>query len=233
MNTVITKLSKENTKVTKHHFSTAIHVARNKLPFRHYQLLCGLQKNGVHMGGSYGNNKACKVFIDHINEAERDRIRGKVKKTKWISVLADGSTDHSITEQENVYVRYVDDDGVQKTELADIVPVESADATDVFDAIEKGLHNISMTLEKRVCTNMDGASVNQGKCTICLQRCVERTGVAKKIADAVPHSIVNIWCVVHNVELAMLDAIKMSSNVVAAKEECVDFVYDFYYHSSK
>ena len=95
--------------------------------------------------------------------------------------MADGSTDYSITEQENVYVRYVNDDCVLKIELVDIVPVESADATGIFDALEKGLHIIGVTLEKCVCTNMDG-SVNQGK----------HTGVAKKIADAVPHNIVNI-----------------------------------------
>ena len=78
-----------------------------------------------------------------------------MEKTKLISVIADGSTDHSITEQENVYVRYVNDDGVLKTELADIVPVKSADTTGVFYAIETGLHNIGLTLEKCVCTNMD------------------------------------------------------------------------------
>ena len=70
---------------------------------------------------------------------------------------------------------------------------------------------------------MDGASVNQGR----------RTGVAKKIVDAFPHNVVNIWCVAHKLELAMLDAVKMFSNVVAAVEECVDFVYRFYYRSPK
>ena len=47
-------------------------------------------------------------------------------------MLADGSTDHTITEQEIVYVRYVTSKGVLKTELADIVAVKSADATGVM-----------------------------------------------------------------------------------------------------
>ena len=58
-------------------------------------------------------------------------------------------------------------------------------------------------LEKCVCTNMDGACVNQGK----------RNGVPMKIAEAVPHNVVNIWCVAHKLGLAMLDVIKVSSNV--------------------
>ena len=100
MDKVITKMSEEDTKVIKQHFNTADHVARHKLPFRHYQPLCELQeKIGVHMGGCYENDKACKVFIDHISEAERNRIRHEVEKTKWISVIADGSTDHSITKK--------------------------------------------------------------------------------------------------------------------------------------
>ena len=61
-------------------------------------------------------------------------MREAVGKAQWVSAMADSrSTDHSITEQENVYVRYVNENGLLKTELADIVPVKSADATGIFD----------------------------------------------------------------------------------------------------
>ena len=89
-------------------------------------------------------------------------VREDMGRAQWVSVIADGSTDHNITEQENVYVRYVNKEGLLKTELADIVPVKSAYATDIFDAIKKALDNIGVTLEKCVCSNMDGACTNQG-----------------------------------------------------------------------
>ena len=75
-------------------------------------------------------------------------VREDMGRAQWVSVMADGSTDHNITEQENVYVRYVNKEGLLKTELADIVPVKFADATGIFDAIKAGLDNIGVTFEK-------------------------------------------------------------------------------------
>ena len=80
-----------------------------------------------------------------------------------------------------------------------------------------------MTRGKCVCTNMHGASVNQG----------QRNGVTRKIAEAVPHNVVNIWCMAYKLELAMLDAIKVSSMFADLVKECIDYVYMFYYRSSK
>ena len=70
---------------------------------------------------------------------------------------------------------------------------------------------------------MDGAFVKQGK----------HNGVTRKISEAIPHNVVNIWCVAHKLELVMLDVIKVSSSVVGLVEEYIDFVYRFYYRSSK
>ena len=50
------------------------------------------------MGGYYENYKACKIFVDNISDTERDRVREDVGRALWVSVMADGSTDHSITE---------------------------------------------------------------------------------------------------------------------------------------
>ena len=44
-------------------------------------------------------------------------------------------------------------------------------------------------------------------------------------AEAVPHTVVNICCVAHKLELAVLDVVKVLSSVVGLVEECVDFVY--------
>ena len=110
MDTVVEKMTNERTAVIKNLFNTAYHVARIKSPLRHYKPLCELQeKNGVCMAGYYGNDKACKIFIDNISDTERVGVGEDVGRALWVSVMADGSTDPSITEQENVYVRYVNE----------------------------------------------------------------------------------------------------------------------------
>ena len=57
------------------------------------------------MGGYCENDKACKIVIDKISDTERNRVKEDVGRAQWVSVMADGSIDHNITEQENVYVR--------------------------------------------------------------------------------------------------------------------------------
>ena len=150
-NTVIERMINEN-----NFFNTAYHFTRYKLPFHQYQPLYELQEC---TDGCYENNKACKIFIDYISDTGRDKVREEVGRAQWVSVMADGSTDHSITKQENVYVRYINEGSLLKTELANIVPVKSADATGIFDTIKTGLDNIGVTRE--MCLHKYGRGICQ------------------------------------------------------------------------
>ena len=85
------------------------------------------------MGERYRNDKKAKEFIHSIADVETARIADQVASARFISVLSDGSTDNSITEQEAVYVRYVYN-GQVYTRLANIVALSSASA----DGIEAG-----------------------------------------------------------------------------------------------
>ncbi len=68
--------------------------------------LCDLQqKNGLDLGSQYRNGKKCKDFISSIAEADRRRVQEEVKSARFFCILGDASTDTSITEQENVYIR--------------------------------------------------------------------------------------------------------------------------------
>ena len=82
-------------------------------------------------------------------------------------VLADGSTDKSITEQEKVHVQYVGPNGRPTTQFADIVALESADAVGVTSAIEKGLQAVDideeLLKEKLAGCNFDGANAAQSR----------------------------------------------------------------------
>lgn len=56
-----------------------------------------------------------------------------------MTVLADGSTDGSVVEQETVSVRYIHK-GEPVTELAKIVPLESGKAIGVYEAVKQGMN---------------------------------------------------------------------------------------------
>ncbi|KAL3060907.1 hypothetical protein OYC64_009173 [Pagothenia borchgrevinki] len=146
-------------------FNTAFYVAKPKLPFRSFEGLIELQeKNGIKMQTQYRNDKGCKAFVQAIAEVEKDRVSEDLKTSRFFALMGDGSTDISVTEQENVYVRYVKD-GLPTTEFIDIMAVKSADANGVLAALLEALHHVDLTdgdIKKNIiaCT-FDGASVNQ------------------------------------------------------------------------
>lgn len=101
-----------------------------------------------------------------------------------------------------MFVRYVDKQGQPRTKFVDIVPLESATADGVCNAVTTSLETIDIdqeTLKKKlVGCNFDGASVMMGK----------KSGVAVQIQKKVPQPVVILHCVAHNLELAVLDAVK-------------------------
>ena len=85
-------------------------------------------KNGLNIGKHYRNAAACKSFIAAIADSERNETQNDIHSSSFFSVLADGSTDSGIIEQESVFVWYVGKEGDVKTTLADIVDLESGNA---------------------------------------------------------------------------------------------------------
>jgi len=76
------------------------------MPFSMFPHLCSLQtKNGLTLGQSYRNDHGCKEFCKHISQVMKDEQAAIIKNARFLSVLADGSTDLSVIEEEIVYVR--------------------------------------------------------------------------------------------------------------------------------
>ena len=48
----------------------------------------------------------------------------EVAKARFLTVLSDGSTDCGMIEQESVFVRFVDQQGLAKTRLAGMIPLD-------------------------------------------------------------------------------------------------------------
>ena len=208
-------------------FNTAFYVASEGLAFKKFPGLLDLQeKNGLDIGAQYRTDKKCKEFVSSMASVERERISDEVHNARFMCVLANGSTDKSITEQETVYVRYVGPNGRPTTQFADIVALESADAVGVTSAIEKGLQAVDideeLLKEKLAGCNFDGANVMMGK----------KGGVMQHLQAKIGRPIIVMHCVAHRLELAVLDAVKPCS-YLSRFEDTVKSIFKFYFYSPK
>ena len=62
----------------------------------------------VSKGDSYISDTACANFIDFVGLDLKDQLNRDFAKAKFFSVLSDGSTDSSLTENEIIYCLYFD-----------------------------------------------------------------------------------------------------------------------------
>ncbi|CAC5389553.1 unnamed protein product [Mytilus coruscus] len=132
-----------------------------------------------------------------------------MNKVNFISVMADGSKDSAVIEQEIIYIRYMDPiEKLPMVRMIDIVSLNSADAIGILESIKEGLKSVGLDFEqlkandgthpKLLMIIFDGASVNFGS----------KSGVVKRIQDAVSERVFAIHCIAHKLELAVLDANK-------------------------
>ena len=81
-------------------FNTAFYIVSENLAFSKFKGLCNLQeKNGLDFGSQYKNDKACRDFVENIAAVEKQLSQEEIENARFLRVLADGSTDKSITEQ--------------------------------------------------------------------------------------------------------------------------------------
>jgi len=227
MQKAITKLTKEKQDQMECLVTMAYVVASENMAFKKFETLCKMQKKlGFKLGDLYQNEKACRTFVKSIAGVQEDLVIADLKAARFFTVLADGSTDSSITEQESVYVRYVDDKGQPQTRLAAMMALEHANAIGVKAAILKALMTIGLSEEdvkaKMIGCNFDGASVMMGV----------KNGVAVKLVEMVDHEFIIIHCVAHNLELGALDTVK-SVPYLDTFYRTVQNIFKFYYYSTK
>lgn len=139
------------------------------------------------------------------------------------SVPNDSSTDISVTDEELVYVRYLED-GRPVTKFLSIQALAKADAVGIVAAIDKAfLDETDMQpnewRNKTLGMSTDGASVMIGI----------RNGVVTMIKADVPH-LISVHCVTHQLELGIKDSIKQVA-YLAKVEDFLLSIYKFYSNS--
>ena len=206
-------------------FNTAYFVAKEEMPFSSFKGLCGLQiKNDVELGKTYLNDHACKNFIESSAEILKADLSGKLNNAspRFFSAMADGSTDSGVVEQELLFVRFLDN-GLPVNRFLTVQSVKHADADGILHAIGNGFNYASVVNWKDglVGFGSDGASVMMGR----------QNGVLKKIKDDVPH-LIEMHCVAHRLELAILDAFKGES-ILTELKDLLQGIYKHYHYSPK
>ena len=165
------------------------------------------------------------MFAGYIADEIRSKTASLVKKSDFISILADGSTDRAVVESEIVYVNVIEDGSV-RSHFVGLAELGSADAVGVLSAIDIVIEK-SLNLppdqwrKKLVGFGSDGASV----------MCGSRGGVTALLKKDVPH-LIAVHCVAHRLELSILDVIKDIS-YIGKFESVVKKVYEFYSRSPR
>ena len=227
------RLTADQQTLYKQLFRTAYYMAKAGRPFSDMAGLLELQQAnfGGKIGENYANDTQARVFTMNIANTILTNLKSELLNVKTVSLLADGSTDASVVEQETVFLRFVDTDGQPVTRLLSTVDLENANADGVFAAITSALDNVGLDWDSLadpskpgptlVSANFDGASVMQGR----------KSGTMSKILERVPH-IVPMHCVSHKLELAVLDAVKHVS-FLQSFEETIKGIFSFYHYSPK
>ena len=76
----------------------------------------------------YRNERAGANFIDTIGTSIRQKSLEDIEKCNYFTLLMDGSTDSSVTEQELIYVLFLDSKGMPSVKFLSIENVQHAHA---------------------------------------------------------------------------------------------------------
>ena len=113
--------------------NTAYFIAKEELPFTKFPGLLELQqKNGIHISSTYANDTKCAEMVSTVATLIKEEHGRKLQdEARYISVMIDGATDSSGTENEIVYGRCVNN-GYPVNLLVGHKPVEHAHADGKF-----------------------------------------------------------------------------------------------------
>ena len=207
-------------------------VTYEEMAFTKYKKLVKLEeRHGVSLGESYGGDDACKHFVRGINGAMEDKLKMKLDEAKFVGIMADGSTDAAVKDQEAIFAFYFDPKPVNEervkvvTTFVGIIDGKDTDAPGILKSIDQAFESIggmdaNDVRKKTVAFGADGASVNRG----------EDNGVISLIQDTSPW-VIFLWCIAHRLELSLKDA--LADTCFKHIDELLLNIYLLYYKSPK
>ena len=222
-------MTERDTSLTKMKFETAYFIAKEELPLKLYpKLFKHKEKKDLETGQAYCNKNSCGVFTDYISKDLKLKLQSKLNEVNFVSVLCDGSNDSAISENEAVFVLYLDPSPPESEEvqirmsLIKLVFLKSADAPDLVDAIEDAFKTIDMDVyEKLVSFDANGTNTNSG-----------HKDSVKAILQHMNPWLTFGWCILHRLELALKDGLG-KNQLFQDVEEMILRLYYIYKKSPK
>ena len=181
--------------------------------------------HGVSFHGSgYEKRNACRDFLLSISEyLFQTDVKDKVSRANFIAILTDGTTDAAITEQEVMYLLYLDpDDFVPQLLFFTVSELhQGQDAAILKSGIVNSFTENGMedALRKIVFFRSDGIWTNSGL----------KSGLITKLKEDF-ESVVFVWCLTYRLELAMKDSLK---TFMAPVDDSLRHLYYMYKNSNK
>ena len=125
--------------------NTVYYLAKNKCLYSEFRNLLLLQvKNGVKTSDMYHNERAGANFIDTIGTSIRQKLLEDIEKCNYFTLLMDGSTDSSFTEQELIYVLFLDSKGTPSVKFLSIENVKYAHASGLKGSIVQAFERLKL-----------------------------------------------------------------------------------------
>ena len=125
--------------------NTVYYLAKNKCLYSEFQNLLLLQvKNGVKTSDMYHNERAGANFIDTIGTSIRQKVLEDIEKCNYFTLLMDGSTDSSFTEQELIYVLFLDSKGTPSVEFLSIENIKYVHAYGLKGSIVQAFERLKL-----------------------------------------------------------------------------------------
>lgn len=223
LNAAVSRLTRQQNDTMLKLFRTAYCLVKQNFSLRSFPTIVSLQEcNGLPLGRAYRNRTAASSFIESIATVLQKNIVNDINNGEFVSLMIDGSTDVAVKEQVIVYVRILKD-GRPVTIFLGLISVKSGTAEGIFAGLdafltELGINNWKLKL---VGLGTDGASVNVGS----------RGGLGAILKRDIPH-LIQVHCIAHKLELAILDACKQVV-YVDKFQTTIKSVLKFYSKSSK
>ena len=176
-------------------------MAKGGIAFRQFPNFVAVEKkHGVNLGETYHNKIGAKEFTSCIAESLSVDLVSSLDKSNYFTLLMDGSTDSAISENELIYVLYIDSDsGKLVCRYLKNKAIKNANAEGLKTLLKKSLEEMGLNdYEHRlVGLGVDGAAVNFGR----------KRGLVQLLKSDIPSLNIGVHCFSHRLELAVKDAL--------------------------
>jgi hypothetical protein len=154
-----------------------------------------IEKLNVSKNVSYNSRKTAYEILEAMADRIDDKVTEELQASPVITVLADETTDITVTKRMGIYARLIDSDMTPKTRFVTNRQVENGTAVTLKAEIMEEMASRGVPVSKLVALGSDGAAAMTGR----------GKGVTGLLLREQPH-LLNVHCVAHRLALCTSQA---------------------------